>query len=104
MAEIVAIADFKARKLAHAEAEWLRLMDLIDKLQADGKFEAAKPLLEKTKAIRVTIDKLRAPPPKKEHRGNLFMRSTDGGYHDIGPVTFTFSADMGYPKTTPPAP
>lgn len=65
MAEIVAIADFKARKLAHAEAEWLRLMDLIDKLQADGKFEAAKPLLEKTKAIRVTIDKLRAPPRRR---------------------------------------
>ena len=65
MTEIVDIAQYKADKLARIELEWETCLLQAEKLQKDGKFQFAKPLLEKAKALRETISKMRGPVPKQ---------------------------------------
>lgn len=65
MTEVVEIAQYKADKLARIEFEWETCMLQAEKLQKDGKFQFAKPLLEKAKLLREAITKLRGPVPKE---------------------------------------
>jgi hypothetical protein len=61
MDAVTDIKDFKARKLAKLEDEFAMYMDRADKFSKEGKTLFARQMLDKAKALRPEIDKLRAP-------------------------------------------
>lgn len=97
MADIVDIDDFKQRRLAKAEADWLDYMTRAEEFQNAGKTKFAAEMLEKAKAARKIIDKLRGPMVKAPDPAPYLKTS----YPNSG-IAFTFAgADLGYPKVTP---
>lgn len=99
MAEIVDIQDFRSRQTAKLEAEFAHYMDRAEALQAEGKNSTARIMLDKAKEVRKKLDRLRKPEPKPAPTPHLDPWRFSGRH-----VPFTYSADLGYPKETPPAP
>jgi phage shock protein A len=105
MADIVDIAEFKAKKLEQAELEFNMYMTKADELKRAGKHKFADELLAKAKEVRKTLDKLRGKPKVatiseiRQRLANIRDRLTP---HTKVNITYTGHAgiDLGYPKTT----
>lgn len=98
MSDIVDIDEFRKRKLAKAEAEWLEYLQRAGEFIDDGKNKFADEMMAKAKEARKVIDKLRGPVVKSSPTPFLKDKAPEVG------ISFSFSADMGYPKVSPPSP
>lgn len=93
MAEIVQLDSFKARKLAKLRREHDDALLDAELLHAQGKYDHAKPHLERAKEIMKKIRKLSPAPPQ-----SLVLPSKPSinwGPKVIPNVEFTFSQDLG---------
>lgn len=75
MDEVTDIKAYKARKLAKLEDEFAMYMDRADKFSKEGKTLFAKQMLDKAKALRPTIDRLRQPVRKPTPTPQRFLTS-----------------------------
>lgn len=90
MGDLVHIDLWKLKRLERLEDEWDVAMSHAERLQKDGKFQFAKPFLDRAKELRVAIDKFRGPVPKQ--------REFDWGAPMMLPsenIIYTFSQDLG---------
>lgn len=92
MGDITDLDEFKKRKLAQAEADWLEYLQRAGEFIDDGKNKFADEMIAKAKEVRKIIDKLRGPVQQAPY---LTKEAPEVG------ISFTFSADMGYPKVSP---
>jgi hypothetical protein len=98
MADIVDIADFKARKLAKLTAEWDECMSMAETLNEQGKLKFARELILKAKKLRDQLNALKKPEKPKATGRPAFETI----YKTDPTITYNYeglaSVDWGHPK------